>query len=77
MLKKLGLEGWFAAHFAYGIVQIVFIPMLMPSFILARTGSATQAGLAMAVFGMLVLLRRLLVRWLINSKLTDMHSYSV
>ncbi|MCG9787599.1 MFS transporter [Vibrio barjaei] len=52
MLKKLGLEGWFAAHFAYGIVQIVFIPMLMPSFILARTGSATQAGLAMAVFGM-------------------------
>ncbi|SEG27739.1 MFS transporter [Vibrio hangzhouensis] len=52
MLKKLGLEGWFSAHFAYGIVQIVFIPMMVPSFILARTGSATQAGLAMGLFGL-------------------------
>lgn len=34
MLKKLGLEGWFSAHFAYGIVQIVFVPMMVPSFIL-------------------------------------------
>jgi MFS family permease len=52
MLKKLGLEGWFSAHFAYGIVQIVFIPMMVPSFILARTGSATDAGLAMGLFGL-------------------------
>ncbi|MFA0441377.1 hypothetical protein BCU70_15305 [Vibrio sp. 10N.286.49.C2] len=52
MLKKLGLEGWFSAHFAYGIVQIVFIPIMLPSFILARTGSATQAGLAMGLFGL-------------------------
>ncbi|WP_394151696.1 MFS transporter [Vibrio maritimus] len=52
MLKKLGLEGWFSAHFAYGIVQIVFVPMMVPSFILARTGSPTDAGLAMGLFGL-------------------------
>ncbi|MFA0441378.1 hypothetical protein BCU70_15310 [Vibrio sp. 10N.286.49.C2] len=60
MLKKLGLEGWFSAHFAYGIVQIVFIPMMVPSFILARTGSATQAGLAMGLFGIAGLLAPLI-----------------
>jgi MFS family permease len=52
MFKKLGLEGWFSAHFAYGLVQIVFIPVTIPAFILARTGSATQAGMAMGLFGL-------------------------
>ena len=46
---KYGVEWWYAAHFAYGATQMVFIPILIPTFVLEVTGSATMAGTAMAL----------------------------
>ncbi|MGI9521850.1 MAG: MFS transporter [Hyphomicrobiaceae bacterium] len=51
-LERLGIEWWYAAHLAYGAIQLVFIPILIPTFVLEVTGSATLAGTAMAVIGL-------------------------
>ena len=50
--NRFGVEWWYAAHFAYGAIQVVFIPILIPTFVLEVTGSATMAGSAMALIGM-------------------------
>ncbi|WP_163934877.1 MFS transporter [Paraferrimonas sp. SM1919] len=47
----MGIEPWFAAHFAYGIVQMVFIPILVPTYILAMTDSASLVGIVMGILG--------------------------
>ncbi|GLP96075.1 MFS transporter [Paraferrimonas sedimenticola] len=52
LFRKLGLEWWFTAHFAYGIIQMVFIPILVPTFILSKTGNATYVGFAMGIIGL-------------------------
>ena len=51
-LEKFGIEWWYTAHLAYGAIQLVFIPILIPTFVLQVTGSATLAGTAMAVIGL-------------------------
>jgi predicted MFS family arabinose efflux permease len=51
LFNKLGIELWFSAHLAYGFVQLVFIPIVMPAFVAERTGSFANAGLAMGFFG--------------------------
>lgn len=51
LCNKLGIELWFSAHLAYGFVQLVFIPIVMPAFVAERTGSFANAGLAMGFFG--------------------------
>ena len=50
--QKYGVEWWYTAHLIYGAIQLVFIPILIPTFVLDVTGSATTVGLAMAVIGM-------------------------
>ncbi|MDO6762049.1 MFS transporter [Agarivorans sp. 1_MG-2023] len=55
-----GLEGWYTAHLCYGVIQLVFIPILVPTFIYEQTGSATQVGLAMGILGLSGLLAPLL-----------------
>ena len=47
-----GLEWWYNAHFAYGAIQTIFIPMLIPTFVKEMTGSATKVGIAMALIGL-------------------------
>ena len=51
-LERFGIEWWYTAHLAYGAIQLVFIPILIPTFVLEVTGSATLAGTAMAVIGL-------------------------
>jgi len=63
MFKKIGIEAWFFSHFTYGVVQIVFIPIILPLFILDMTGSAEKVGIAMAVFGLAGLLAPLMGVW--------------
>jgi MFS family permease len=58
--RKWGLEAWYTAHLCYGIIQLVFIPILIPTFILDKTGSATQVGIAMGILGLSGLLAPLL-----------------
>ena len=50
--EKYGIEWWYTAHLAYGAIQLVFIPILIPTFVLEVTESATMAGSAMAVIGL-------------------------
>lgn len=52
VLEKFGIEPWYAAHFALGATQGVFIPILVPTFVLEVTGQATVAGIAMAIIGL-------------------------
>ena len=47
-----GLEWWYNAHFAYGAIQTIFIPMLIPTYVKEMTGSATKVGIAMALIGL-------------------------
>lgn len=49
---RWGLEAWYTAHLCYGIIQLVFIPILIPTFILDKTGSPTQVGIAMGILGL-------------------------
>ncbi|WP_252016044.1 MFS transporter [Vibrio sp. SCSIO 43140] len=56
MLNKLGIELWFSSHLAYGFVQLVFIPVILPAFVAERTGSLANAGIAMGFFGIAGLL---------------------
>ncbi|MGF1759279.1 MFS transporter [Photobacterium sagamiensis] len=63
MFKKIGIDAWFFSHFTYGVVQIVFIPIVLPLFILEKTGSAELVGIAMAVFGLAGLLAPLMGIW--------------
>lgn len=46
-----GMEWWYNAHFTYGAIQTIFIPMLVPTFVLEKTESATKVGIAMAIIG--------------------------
>jgi Na+/melibiose symporter-like transporter len=47
-----GLEWWYNAHFTFGVIQNVFIPILVPTFVLETTGSAGPAGVMMAIIGL-------------------------
>ena len=47
-----GLEWWYNAHFTFGVVQQVFIPILIPTFVLETTGSAGPAGVMLAIIGL-------------------------
>ncbi|GDY25825.1 hypothetical protein [Agarivorans sp. Toyoura001] len=46
--RKWGLEGWYTAH----LFQLVFIQILVATFIYEHPGSATQVGLAMGIWGL-------------------------
>jgi len=46
-----GLQWWYNAHFTYGAIQTVFIPILVPTYVKEMTGSATKVGIAMAIIG--------------------------
>jgi predicted MFS family arabinose efflux permease len=46
-----GLEWWYNAHFTYGAIQTVFIPIMVPTYVKEMTGSATKVGIAMAIIG--------------------------
>jgi hypothetical protein len=35
-LERNGIEWWYTAHLAYGAIQLVFIPILIPTFVLAE-----------------------------------------
>ncbi|MEP3046621.1 MAG: MFS transporter [Roseibium sp.] len=50
--EKYGIEWWYTAHLVYGAIQLIFIPILVPTFALEVTGSATMAGAAMAIIGL-------------------------
>ena len=47
-----GLEWWYNAHFTFGAVQNVFIPILVPTFVLETTGSVGPAGIMLAIIGL-------------------------
>lgn len=51
-LEKYGIEWWYTAHLVYGAIQLIFVPILVPTFALEVTGSATIAGAAMAIIGL-------------------------
>ena len=50
--QKYGIEWWYTAHFVYGAIQLIFIPILVPTFVLSVTESATMAGAALTVIGL-------------------------
>lgn len=50
--EKYGVEWWYTAHFVYGAIQLIFIPILVPTFVLSVTESATMAGAALTVIGL-------------------------
>lgn len=50
--NRSGLNWWYAAHFVYGAIQMVFIPVLIPTFILEVTGSAVDVGIVMGIIGL-------------------------
>lgn len=50
--QKYGIEWWYTAHFVYGAIQLIFIPILVPTFVLSVTDSATMAGAALTVIGL-------------------------
>lgn len=52
LLERLGIEVWYLAHFALGATQGVFIPILVPTYVLEVTGEATLVGVAMALIGL-------------------------
>ena len=39
-----GLEFWYVSHFVLGAIQNVFIPILIPTFVLEQTGKAGLSG---------------------------------
>ncbi len=47
-----GLEWWYNAHFTFGVIQNVFIPILIPVFVLETTGSVGAAGIMLAIIGL-------------------------
>ena len=47
-----GLEWWYNAHFTFGVIQNVFIPILIPTFVLETTGSVGAAGVMLAIIGL-------------------------
>lgn len=47
-----GLEWWYNAHFTFGVIQNVFIPILIPTFVLEKTGNVGPAGVMMAIIGL-------------------------
>ena len=63
VLNKFGIELWFSSHLAYGFVQLVFIPVILPAFVAERTGSLANAGIAMGFFGIAGLLAPI-IGWL-------------
>ena len=46
-----GLEWWYNAHFTYGAIQTVFIPILVPTYVKEMTDSPTKVGIVMAIIG--------------------------
>lgn len=49
-------EWWYVAHFVLGIIYTGFVPILVPTYVLAVTKSATAIGVVMATLGFGLLL---------------------
>ena len=49
-------EWWYVAHFVLGIIYTGFVPILVPTYILAVTKSATAIGIVMGTLGFGLLL---------------------
>ena len=49
-------EWWYVAHFVLGIIYTGFVPILVPTYILAVTKSATVIGVVMGILGLGLLL---------------------
>jgi MFS family permease len=45
-------EWWFVAHFVFGAVFLGMVPILVPTYIMSITSSATEAGVVMAIIGL-------------------------
>ncbi|MFC5080966.1 hypothetical protein [Vibrio thalassae] len=52
MMEKQGMAYWYAAAFMFGAVQLVALPILIPSYIFTITGSMTHTGAAFAFVGL-------------------------
>ncbi|GAL33428.1 hypothetical protein JCM19240_2124 [Vibrio maritimus] len=51
-MQKHGLSFWYAAAFMFGAIQLVALPLLIPSHILEVTGSMVHAGAALSFVGL-------------------------
>ncbi len=49
-------EWWYVAHFVLGIIYTGFVPILVPTYVLAVTNSATAIGVVMGILGFGLLL---------------------
>ncbi|MCG9662846.1 Major Facilitator Superfamily protein [Vibrio mediterranei] len=52
MMEKHGISYWYAAAFMFGAVQLVALPILIPSHIFEVTGSMAHTGAALAFVGL-------------------------
>ncbi|MCY9872964.1 MFS transporter [Vibrio barjaei] len=50
-MKQFGVFYWFAAPFTFGAVQLVLLPLLVPSRIYEITGSMLDTGIALSCVG--------------------------
>ena len=53
-------EWWYVAHFVLGIIYTGFVPILVPTYVLAVTKSATAIGVVMGILGLGFLLAPLI-----------------
>ncbi|WP_112479592.1 hypothetical protein [Vibrio variabilis] len=51
-MQKHGLSFWYAAAFMFGAIQLVALPLLIPSHILEVTGSMVHTGAALSFVGL-------------------------
>ncbi|GAL17204.1 hypothetical protein JCM19235_5753 [Vibrio maritimus] len=51
-MQKHGLSFWYAAAFMFGAIQLVALPILIPSHILSVSGSMVHVGAALSFVGL-------------------------
>jgi predicted MFS family arabinose efflux permease len=51
-MQKHGLSFWYAAAFMFGAIQLIALPLLIPSYILEVTGSMVHTGAALSFVGL-------------------------
>jgi predicted MFS family arabinose efflux permease len=51
-MQKHGLSFWYAAAFMFGAIQLIALPLLIPSHILDVTGSMVHTGAALSFVGL-------------------------
>ncbi|GMQ48426.1 hypothetical protein [Vibrio sp. 10N] len=51
-MQKHGLSFWYAAAFMFGAIQLIALPLLIPSHILEVTGSMVHTGAALSFVGL-------------------------